>query len=138
MIVSGDFDLWTRIFAKRPLGFLRAPLVDVRLHAEQFSRARGSGVAFIREDREILRRLWLRMPPGLRGFARAYHVRTRAPQYAQYAFRSILHGDFRVAWAALSEVRSEGPLPLLLLWWAVSGNGRWFRPRPRYSPPVGG
>jgi hypothetical protein len=41
---------------------------------------------------------------------------------------------------ALADWRGQAfvALGLLLLWWAVSGNGRWFRPRPRYSPPLGG
>src|SRR4051812_27614967 len=54
--VSGDFDLWTRIALRWPIGFIAEPLVEVRSHRAQFSRSPAERLTFVREDRQIVSR----------------------------------------------------------------------------------
>lgn len=134
--VSGDFEMWARVMEHYPVGFIREPLVELRAHAGQFSRWSGEQLNFIREDRQVLERLFERLPEPLRRHARSYHLRRRVITYVHCMMRALAAGQFRYALQVLAEVRREGNVAWLVFLWLVTGNGRWFRPEPVYRNPA--
>jgi glycosyltransferase involved in cell wall biosynthesis len=135
MQVSADFDLWTRITERFPIGFLREPLIDLRSHKEQLSRKSGAFLSFIREDRQIYKRLARRLPHPVQKHGRYYHLRHRTVQYLHGCLRTLAAGKLRLAWEMFAEVCREGNPVLVLFLWLATGNGRWCRPRPLYHMP---
>jgi hypothetical protein len=133
--LAADFDLWERVSRRHPVGFIRASLIELRRHPEQLSRRTGEGLTFIREDRQVLARLFARLPAPLRRHARSYHARRRAVQYVHYMMRALAAGQVRFALQVLAEVRREGSLAWLVFLWLATANGRWFRPKPVYQEP---
>ena len=131
---AGDFELWTRISGKYPIGFIRESLVEVRVHPKQFSLWAGEGVASMREQKAILRTLFERLPPDLRSYATMYNRRTRHVYFMNYFLRSVLQGDFRTAKGAFGELADMNHFFSLFLLWLVTANGRWFHPKPIYRP----
>jgi glycosyltransferase involved in cell wall biosynthesis len=51
--VSADYEMWTRICERWPLGVVHQRLVRLRLHEGQLSRARASGVECVEANRRI-------------------------------------------------------------------------------------
>ena len=136
--VSGDFDMWVRLAAIGPIGFIKQPLVQVRSHAAQFSRSFPEWLTFIREDREIYSRLLQQLPEGLLPHARRYHLVHCGFRPINHALRCVLRGEVAQALRAVAELLREDD-PVRLLWfWLVTANGRWNRPDPKYLPPEGG
>jgi glycosyltransferase involved in cell wall biosynthesis len=130
--VAGDFEMWVRVMGRFPVGCIHETLVELRNHSEQFSQASESGLIALRESREVYEVLLDRLPPGLRPYAEKYLVRNFYAQQVHHAARALAGGRFRYARDILSSVAREGALPAAAFWWAVSLNGRAFRPRPRY------
>jgi hypothetical protein len=136
MRVSGDFDMWTRISKGHPIGFIRESLVELRSHADQFSRREGEGLHFIRENEHIFGDLWEALPKELQQYARSFQRRQRSVWNLHYMVRSVIMGRLHLAHDVFLEVRKEGYMPTLILLWALTANGRFFRPKPRYLQPV--
>jgi len=88
--VSGDYDLWVRLCGKRPLGVLQRRLLRLRLHAGQLSRARASGVRFIRENRRIRRTIAAGLSPELRERANRFEKKRHCVLDWHYAVRAAL------------------------------------------------
>jgi len=132
--VSGDFEMWTRIGADHPIGFVRESLVELRSHPAQLSRRAEAGLEFVRENRPIFAELLSRLPGELQRYARRFH-RRRAVWYVHYTIRAALSGDLALARAALREVAREGNVWALSAEWAATLNGRLFAPAARYLEP---
>jgi glycosyltransferase involved in cell wall biosynthesis len=130
--VAGDFEMWVRVMGAFPVGCIHEPLIELRDHGGQFSRASESGLAWLRESKQIYEMLLARLPPELRGYAEKYLVRRFYPQHVHHAARALLRGRFRFARDVLATLACRGTLPAATFWWAVSLNGRAFQLRPRY------
>jgi glycosyltransferase involved in cell wall biosynthesis len=128
--VSGDFEMWVRITRRHAIGFLREPLIALRRHQHQFSRKKGIGLQFMRENRAIVDELLSRMPAETRSYASRYRQYRLQSLNAHYMIRSLLAGDFGTAAACYRELKNDG-LERSLLYWLVSGNERWLRMPPR-------
>lgn len=130
--VSGDFEFWIRLSEECLTGFIRRPLLDLRVHPAQFSQQQGMGVHFIRENRPIFARLTERLPPELRAYARTYSRWHRYVQHLHYGICALLSGHFALACETFRETRKDDNLAILLLLWLLTGNGRWFKQLPRF------
>jgi len=133
---SADFDMWVRISAKFPIGFIRASLIYLRQHIDQFSRLKGMGAIFIKEDKEVVRELMKRLPPQILNYAKVYNRWHRYLQYVHYMMRCLASRDFKTAVKVYKEIQSMDNLFLLIGFWFISANGRWFKKRPRFVEPI--
>ena len=130
---SADFEMWERISAKFPIGFVRQPLIYLRQHANQFSRWKGMGTIFIKEDREVIRELTKRLPFEIQAYAKVYNRWHRHIQYVQYMLRCLLCADVKTAAKVYREIRKVDSVILLLWLWFISAGGRWFKKEPKFK-----
>lgn len=132
MAQSADFEMWVRISAKYPLGFLRNPLIYLRRHINQFSRWKGMGAIFIKEDGIVIQQLMKRLPPAILRYAKVYNRWHRYIIYVQYMMHCLLSGDFKTAAEVYRDIRDlDNPFLLMGLWF-ISANGRWFKKKPKF------
>jgi hypothetical protein len=139
--VSGDYEMWLRIARTHSIGVIHRHLVRVRVHREQLSARKDSGVRFVAENRRIRREILPLLPPRARsGAARFEHWRHDVLDF-HFSLRCLLAGR----WLAFARVaRAMG------LWnwlrggalWLWTGNNRRHRPQADWilpdSPPRGG
>jgi len=125
--------MWVRISSKYPIGFIRQPLIYLRCHANQFSRWKGMGAIFVKEDREVIEKLTKRLPLEIQVYAKVYNRWHRHIKYVQYMLRCLLCGDFKTAAKVYREIKQVDNFFLLICLWFISGGGRWFKKRPRFQ-----
>lgn len=70
--LSGDYEMWVRLCVEGRLADLQKPLIRMREHRARLSLSPGAGVVFVRENREIRRRLLPLLPESVRSYARRY------------------------------------------------------------------
>jgi glycosyltransferase involved in cell wall biosynthesis len=128
LVLSGDYEYWTRVSERWPIGFQREPLIELRAHRGQLSRQRRSGAQFIRENREIYDRLLLRLPEAERARARRYRRWVLDVRQFHQAVRCALAGDVRLGLDVIAMLRADTALLPLAARWLLSANGR--RPAP--------
>jgi glycosyltransferase involved in cell wall biosynthesis len=137
MKISADFEMWVRISSTYPLGHIREPLVDLRNHSGQLSRARGSFVTSMGEDQSIYRALIARLPAEIVNYSYRYHRWRRGPMYWHHAVRCLLSKDLRNASGAYQTVKRLGINPVLMAgFWLLTANQRLYRMKPRYAGTV--
>jgi len=129
---SADFDMWVRISGKYPIGFIHESLIYLRKHINQFSRLKGMGAVFIKEDREVIQKLTERLPRQILSYAKVYNRWHRYIKYVHYMMRCLLSGDLKTAARVYKEIQSMDNLFLLIGLWFISANGRWLKKRPRF------
>lgn len=133
MQVSGDFDMWVRISNKYTIGFIRQSLIYLRSHIRQFSRWRGMGFVFMKEDKEIIQSLIRRLPAEIVAYAKVYNRWKRHISYVHYMIRLFLEGDFKTSGKVYREISHLDNPFLLIGLWAITANGRWFKKKPRFE-----
>jgi glycosyltransferase involved in cell wall biosynthesis len=133
MYSAGDFDLLVRIAREFDVGCIYEPLMFLRAHKGQFSQARGTYVHQMIENSRIYSELIQTLPAQIdREYARTYLRRNLHVQFASYALRCALHGDFANACRALRHVNNVDNALVILFWCLVSANRRFFRVGPQY------
>jgi glycosyltransferase involved in cell wall biosynthesis len=135
--VSGDFEMWTRIAMRFPIGFIGEPLVDVRRHPGQFSQSPRERLTFVREDRLVTDRLFEALPVALRPHVDAYRRRQQLVWAMHAAVSAAVRGELALARAVIAELRPQAAIAPLALRWALTANGALFKPRPLYMTPAG-
>lgn len=90
--VSGDYDMWARVCEKYSLGILHRHLVQLRNHSNRLSLQKDSGLKFIRQNRQIRRKLFELLPPEIRSWARVYQFCNYNVSDAHYGLRCLLKG----------------------------------------------
>jgi glycosyltransferase involved in cell wall biosynthesis len=131
MKVSGDFEMWTRLAGIGEIGFIHEPIARVRTHLGQLSRNPASGLKFTRENREIYRQLFERLPAEAKREAKRYQRRQLLVSEAHAIVRNVMARDVSSAVEGLQLLaRADNPLPVFA-WWLVSGNQRWLKAKPR-------
>jgi glycosyltransferase involved in cell wall biosynthesis len=134
MKISADFEMWVRLSGSYPIGHISEPLVDLRNHAGQFSRAQGSYVMSMGEDQSIYGALIARLPPEIVDYSRKYHRWHRGPMYWHHAVRCFMCQDLKNASRSYQTVRDLGINPLLLAgFWLLTANQRLYRIKPKYA-----
>lgn len=124
-----DYDLWCRISERADIGFIAEPLVELREHAGQQSRAGHRLTTTIEEERPIVLRLRERLAGLLteRELRETWTVE-RGRQQFHWIVRALLRGDLRSARRGLGAIRQYPWFPREALFWLVSANGRFFVP----------
>lgn len=133
MHYAGDYELWTRISSGYDTGMVAPALIDLRFHRGQLSRQPRVIGAKIREDHEVARTLLERFPDHLKPYARHFERWHRHVHGVHQLVKALALGRWAVARALYRTLRSFTSIPASLLRWLVSGNGRWFTPKPRFD-----
>ncbi len=130
-----DYDMWVRAGEVADVGFLDAPLVELRDHPGQLGKQGGKLMTVIEEQRQVVERL----ERSLRGILSpsefwAAWRNGSGRDHTHLVMRALLAGDLRHAWRGAKAVRSYGrPLLPQLATWLLSANGRlWRLDRPRF------
>lgn len=129
MRVSADFEMWARITEKYPIGFIRKPLIKLRSHKQQFSRSKGVGILFMRENREIFANLSKRLPSEIKQYAKKYVKHYNNIYNFHYLVKSFLSGNFVLAKKAYKEIHNPG---FAFGKWLITLNGRFLRRKPKF------
>lgn len=128
MRVAGDFEMWVRIAKKYPIGFIRKPLIKLRVHKEQFSRRKGSDVHFDKENPEIFSELKKRLPQSIRSYAKKY-VHWYGDIYNFHCFmKSLLFFNFKKAKVVYKKINN--PIKIFFIW-LLTVNGHFFKKKPK-------
>lgn len=136
MKVSGDFEMWVRLSEQYQTGFINESLIDLRSHVGQFSRRSGISATFVRENEEIFRRLFERLPTSILEHARQYERWHRRIIQVHSMMCALLDGDWETAGTIYRLLRRWINVPTAVARWLVSANGRWLKPEPRYDFPL--
>jgi hypothetical protein len=135
--VSGDFEFFVRVCARHSVGRITMPVVEIRNHDGQLSRARHSELFNMRENEAIFDELSGRFPPELDRHHRRYRLRRQYVKYFHYAIRAVLGGNVLVGAAGLRFLAEVTNPVVVGWWWLVSANARFFRPATLYLSPSG-
>lgn len=133
MHYAGDYELWTRISSGYNTGVVAPALMDLRFHRGQLSRQPRVIDAKIREDHEVAHTLLERFPDYLQPHALHFERWHRHVHGVHQLVKALALGRWAVARALYRTLRSFTSIPASLLRWLVSGNGRWFMPKPRFD-----
>ncbi len=132
MRVAGDFELWARLSENSPVGFIHQPLIYLRSHAGQFSRWKGVGTDFLREEEEIYKRLFRRLPAQLQTHAKRRFRHNQLLQYTHYLISALARGEFSIARETARLLSRRDNLAFLIFLWLVTANNRFFKVAPRF------
>jgi glycosyltransferase involved in cell wall biosynthesis len=135
---AADYDTWERITREYPMGHICESLMELRRHAQQFSKWKGEYLYSIPENREVRERFLERFPPDLQAHARSYNDAVISIKYVHMMMKALLQRNFEAARFFYNEARRDGRLLHLFARWLASGNGRWFRPPAIYRHPSTG
>ncbi|MBY0371999.1 glycosyltransferase [bacterium] len=122
--VSGDYDLWSRISARYPLGILHERQVQIRSHRGQLSRAPRSVVPFIRENARVRSALRPYLPEGLDAQICRFETRRHRVLDFHQALHCVLAGRFSEARAILLSIGPDQLLPVFWAWLTTLNNRR--------------
>ncbi|HEY6231972.1 MAG TPA: hypothetical protein VIW64_11980, partial [Pyrinomonadaceae bacterium] len=132
MKISADFEMWVRLSEQAPIGHIARPLIELRNHKQQYSRAKGSYALSIEEDQHIYQALLRRLPMAQQGYSKKYHRWYRGTMYWHHMVRCLLARDFQNAIRAHRVVRALRTNRLYLaVFWLLSANQRLFRLKPQ-------
>jgi len=129
--VAGDYEMWSRLCGRWPMGVVHERLVRMRSHAGQLSRASSSAPLFIEEVRRIRSSLVPRLPDSIRRTAAAYRLLYHNILDTHYFLRCL--GRLQIA-KCVRVGRTLGSKDLLagILLWCLTGRNRWYRPVPKF------
>jgi hypothetical protein len=124
---AGDFDMWVRIAYKFPMGFINRPLIYLRRHKEQYSRAEGEGAFHVCEVNTIVRGLVENLPCEIKMISRVYNRWNRHIKHFHHMVKEISLGRFKDAAIICREIMKEDNILLVAMLWFFTGNGRFFK-----------
>jgi glycosyltransferase involved in cell wall biosynthesis len=130
--VSGDYELWTRVCSRYPLGILHQHLVSLRRHNNQLSRARTSGPHYVKENRQIRDRLLGHLSPRQRRSALWFRLLRFNVLDTHLLVRRLVTGRVRDGWL-VARALGGGALLAGLFCWVLTLNNRLYRPRPNLA-----
>jgi hypothetical protein len=136
MILASDFEFWVRVHEKYPIGFVNEQLMLLRRHRGQLSQSVGSEVVFLRECREIYRRLHGRLPSETKRARERYGRLVHCAPYFHAAVRALLRAEPGYSWSLLKEIHQWHNAALVAILWLLTANTRIYRPRAVYSGDV--
>ncbi|MFH1790467.1 MAG: glycosyltransferase [Candidatus Omnitrophota bacterium] len=127
---AGDFEMWARISRDYSIGFIKRPLIKLRIHDRQLSRAGASDYYFLTEDRGVRLELGKRLPEDIAGSARRYRHRQDCVRWAHVIVRNVLAGNIGTARSLYAELRTFANPAVSFLMWMITGNNRFLKSRP--------
>ncbi|MDX6692481.1 MAG: hypothetical protein QOF02_84 [Blastocatellia bacterium] len=132
MVCSGDFEMLARVSKNYPVGFIREPLVYLRMHKGQASQQRATHVASWHEEKAVYDELFARLPAEFKTHARRFYFFTNAPMRMHYLIARLISRDFSNARAAYRTIRRHYSLGKDFLAWLLTGDRRLYRIKPKY------
>lgn len=129
--VSGDYEMWARICARKDLGIIHKHLVGIRVHKEQLSRKRESGIHSILENRKIRASLFPTLPEVMQLRAKRYVALRQNVLEIHYVLRTLLSGRFSDFLTITKNIEKK-ELCLSLLYWLVTVNNHIYKPKPDF------
>jgi len=122
-----DYEMWIRLSQSFPVGFIRHKLIELRDHPLQLGKAGQKQMTTTEEELPIFHELQRRLEPFVSKpeFLR-YWRHHRGRQHVHWIVRSVLRGDTKNAARGWRTVRSYGQAYSQLLFWLISGNGRFW------------
>lgn len=136
MKVSGDYEMWVRICGKYTIGRVKEPLIFLRDHDDQFSRAISSRLKFAVENEPIRKELFDRLPEQEKRPAKRYEKRFYYVNLLHIAIRSALIRDFKTTFGLLSVIKNKYFVIEIFVLWLVTLNHRLFRQAPNLSEEI--
>jgi glycosyltransferase involved in cell wall biosynthesis len=126
---SMDFEMWVRLSERWKVGFIRKPLMRVRLHPGQLSHAGRRSMRTIEELNFVFERLRPRVSRSLTG---AEQRRLRSAywgrQHVHWVANALWRGQLGAAWRGLRSI-AAGPTPTAdVISWLTTMNGRFGLP----------
>lgn len=132
MLCAGDFEMLARLSRNHLIGFIREPLVCLRVHEGQTSRRRDIHVASWTEEKDVYDELFARLPREFRTHARCFYFFTQAPMRMHYLMARLARRDFQNARQAYRTIRQHYGFTKDFLAWCLTGDRRLYRMRPKY------
>lgn len=124
-LVSGDYALWARFAERSPVGVVRSPLVRIRTHPRQLSRARQSAVPFVLENARVRREILPHLPAQVQRAARRFERRRHHVLDWHQALRCLLAGRWRDACTILQSLGWVGGARAFMSWvWTLNNRRR--------------
>lgn len=133
MELAGDWDIYTRLQEFYPVGRNIHILVLVRDHSGQLSKKPGCFLKFFQEQNIILTRLYRRLPNSLKKEAKKISDYKRSMQIFHHSIRLLISWKYFQAYQLILLILENFSLITVILWWLISANGRWFKPRPIFK-----
>lgn len=130
--VASDYEMWTRICERENLGVIHKHLVKLRSHPKQLSKARSSGIDFIRETRKIRSKLLPLLPEEIRSHAKRYVMLRQNVLDTHYCLRSLALGKFR-DFLKIAAIMGTVDFTLGIIFWLLTLNNHLYRPKPRFA-----
>ncbi len=132
LIVSGDFDYWTRMAGFSAIGFNKDPNIFLRTHSGQLSRQFSSVYFRIKEDIPIMKTL-LKMadPADLPKLRKAWRWKTQTMYFNELIYL-LRHKQWAFAKDSLHEINTNAFIPTLAVRWIIiklmrlMGTELWF------------
>ncbi len=122
--VSGDYELWARIARHYPIGMVHEPLLKVRTHSGQLSRARTSALPFVHENARVRDALRSALPSQVSRAARRFERNRHHVLDFHLALRRLLEGNVREAWAIYRHLGAASSLRAFGAWLVTLNNRR--------------
>lgn len=133
--VSGDYELWSRICAHRPLGIIHEALVRLRQHEERLSNQSDSVAQFINENKEIRKSLIPLLPISRQKEA----IRFQTRRHQVLDFHQGIHALKKRNWKVAKQVFSSfGFFDFFqtAFYWLLTGNNHFYRPQANWVLPA--
>src|SRR5690606_25723590 len=119
MAVSGDFEYWTRIATKLPIGFNKDANIYLRKHSGQLSNQFSSMVSRIREDIPIMQKLMeMANVNDKKKLFSCWQWKIQT-MYLNEVFLLLRNRKIKFALDALREIKKVSFLPTLFIRWML-------------------
>lgn len=119
MQVSGDFDYWTRLAEKYPIGFNKMANILLRIHPLQLSHQYSSIAHRIKEDIQIMQKLLAMADPlDFNMINRCWKWKTQCMFFNEFVYL-IRNRQWSLAQLSLKEIRTISFIPALALRWLI-------------------
>jgi len=125
--VAADYEAWTRLSEKYPLGIIHQYLIDLRLHNNQLSHASNSIIENIKYSHEIRMTLKTTLPKRLQLRAILYIIFRFNVQDIHIGIRGLFKRDISTFFKVISIMGSFRSL-IALFFWIITLNNKLWRP----------
>jgi glycosyltransferase involved in cell wall biosynthesis len=125
---ASDYELWSRVCERYPLGVIHQRLVRLRQHQDQLTYQAASALEHIRGSRSIRENLLKKMPSKIRTPARRYTILRQDALDAHHVFVSATRGRFGHALRAIQAI-GISHASMGVLSWILTINNRAYKPK---------
>jgi glycosyltransferase involved in cell wall biosynthesis len=106
MKISGDFEMWVRLAKDHPVGFVKQPLIRLRIHKEQLSGQEKYFIYHLKEDIQAYRILFSYVSPEQQAEGRKLLRNKKLVFYYTLMLKALLKGKVKTAYKFLKLLNS--------------------------------